>query len=375
MASMLFRCASRIFEVTILVLFTSLLAFAQGVSVEQLGQTLTTLKATQASDGATARAIGSMELNEHLTDLTLNRMKAEFEPGPKTLLSLEFLAYSSMFLDPPPGELIEREPPDDAAAESMLSAANNFVATTLRHMPDFLATRITRSFDNSSVAVSHPGTPPSQLQLMGTMSQEITYRDGRETTLENSSISKFKSSREESGPGLTSQGEFGPILATVLGDSSRGSVTWSHWEQTTGSLAAVFHYQVPANASHYVVDFCCENDDFPNFPGSFYHGTPAYHGSLFVDPTTGAILRITLEAELDSSGPLIRSAVSVEYGSVNIGEKSYICPVQSVAVSSARSYLVKDSRETTVHRLNQVVFTNYHRFGSTVRMLPVPQTP
>lgn len=372
---MLSRRGSQMWNVASLVLVTSLPAFAQVVSVEQLGQTLTTLKATKASDGAIARAIGSMELSEHLTDLTLDRMKAEFKPGPKTLLSLEFLSYSSTFLDPPPAELPEKDPPNDAANQSMLSAANNFVATTLRHMPDFIATRTTRSFDNSSVAVSHPGTPPSQLELMGTMSQKITYREGRETALENSSISKFKSSREESGPGLTSQGEFGPILATVLGDSSRGSVSWSHWEQTSVGLAAVFHYEVPAYGSHYMVDFCCENDEFPDFPGSFYHGTPAYHGSLFVDPTTGAILRLTLEAELDPSGPLISSAVSVEYGSVDIGGKSYICPVQSVAVSSARSYLVRDSRETTVHRLNQVVFTNYHRFGSTVRMLPVPPTP
>jgi hypothetical protein len=362
-------------KVTILVLVTSLPAFTQGVSVEQLGQTLTTLKAAKASDGAIARAIGLMELSEHLTDYTLDRMKVEFKPGPKTILSLEFLSYSSTFLDPPPTELPERDPPDEAADQAMLIAANHFVASTLGHMPDFLATRTTRSFDNSSVAVSHPGTPPSQLQLMGTMSQEITYRDGRETALENSSISKFKSSREESGPGLTSQGEFGPILATVLGDSSRGSVSWSHWERTSVGFAAVFHYEVPAHVSHYMVDFCCENEDFPDFPGSFYHGTPAYHGSLFVDPTTGAILRITLEAELDPSGPLINSAVSVEYGSVDIGGKSYICPVQSVAVSSARSYLVKESRETTVHRLNQVVFTNYHRFGSTVRMLTVPPTP
>jgi hypothetical protein len=271
--------------------------------------------------------------------------------------------------DPPPSELPEKDPPDDAANLSMLRAANNFVATTLRHMPDFLAMRITRSFDNSSAAVFHPGVPPFQLQLMGTMSQETAYRDGRETALENSSSSKFKSSQEESGPGLKSQVEFGPILATVLGDSSKGSATWSHWEQTTVGLAAVFHYEVSANAFHYVVDFCCENNDFPDFPGSFYHGTPAYHGSLYLDPTTGAILRITLEAELDPSGLLMSSAVSVEYGIVDIGGKSYICPVESVAVSSARSYLVKNSRDTTVHRLNEVVITNYHRFGSTVHVL------
>ena len=204
---------------------------------------------------------------------------------------------------------------------------------------------------------------------MGTTSHQITYRDGRETVLENSSVTKFKLNLAESEPGLTSQGEFGPILATVLGDSSNVTVTWNHWEKTAVGVAAVFRYRVPANVSHYAVNFCCVNDEYLDSPPNSYHGTPAYHGSLSIDPTTGAILHVTFEAELDPSGPIMRSAVSVEYGSVDIGGKEYICPVQSVAISSSRNYLVKDARETTVLRLNQVVFTNYHRFGSSVRLL------
>jgi hypothetical protein len=358
-------------KLTILVLMAALPAFAQDVSIAQLQQTLTTLRAAKTSDAATARTISSLDLAEHLTTPTLDRMKAEFKPGPKTLLSLELLSYSSSFLDAPPGELPERDAPDAAACLSMMSAARTFVATIMRHMPNFLATRITRSFDYGSAAVSHQ---PSEFQLVGAMSQAITYRDGKETVLETRADTKFKS-REESGHGLTSQGEFGPVLAIVLGDSSKGTVTWSHWENTAAGVEAVFHYQVAKDASHYVVDFCCENYEFPDFPGSFYHGTPAYHGSLYVDPTGGAILRITLEAEFSPSDPIMSSAVSIEYGSVEIGGKSYICPVESVAFSSARSYLAKEDRDTTVLRLNQVVFTNYHRFGSTVRVLTNPPTP
>jgi hypothetical protein len=374
MAPMLTWGGFRIWKVTILVLMAALPAASQRVSVDQLQKTLTTVRAAKTSDGAMAQAISSSELTERLTSPTLDRMKAEFKPGPKTLLSLEFLSYSSSLLDPPPAELPDRAPPDAAADLSMMSAAKNFVATTLRHMPDFVATRITRSFDNSSTAVSRRRAPSPELQLMGTVSREITYRDGRETEPEMSPVTNFKSNRVGSEPGLTSQGEFGPILATVLGDTSKGRVTWSHWENTAAGSAAVFHYQVPEGASHYQVDFCCENDELPDFPGSYYHGTPAYHGSLYVDPITGAVLRMTLEAELDPTQPIMRSAISVDYGSVDIGGKRYICPVQSVAISSARSYLAKEARDTTIRRLNEVVFTNYHRFGSTIRVLTTPPT-
>ena len=209
------------------------------------------------------------------------------------------------------------------------------------------------------------------MKLMGTTSREITYRDGRETVLEITG-QIFKSSPEESQPGLSSQGEFGPILATVLGDASNGSMAWSYWEKSEVGMVAVFRYNIPQGASHYIVDFCCENDEYPNFPGSFYHGTPAYSGSVSIDPETGAVQRLTVEAELDPTGPITRSAVAVEYGKVDIGGRGYICPVHSVAISSSKSYLVKFKRDTTILRINDVIFANYHRFGSSMRVVPTP---
>jgi hypothetical protein len=370
MTAMLLRGSLGMSRVVILVLMAALPAASQPVSVDQLRQALATLNAARKSDRAIAQATRSLELTERLTEATLDRMKAEFKPGPDALLSLELLSYSSLFLDPPLTDLPQEPPPDADGELGMMNAAANYVATTLRHMPDFLATRITRAFDDSVTAVS---LRSSEMKLMGTANREITYRDGRETVLATTSQT-FKSSPEEPEAGLSSQGEFGPILGTVLMDSSKGTVTWSHWEKTETGLAAVFRYKVPGDASHYIVDFCCENDETPNFPGSFYHGTPAYHGSLSVDPDTGAILRVTIEAELPS-GPIMRSAVAVEYGPVDIGGKSYICPVRSVAISSSRSYLAKFKRDTTITRVNEVVFTNYHRFGSSLRVLSSPSTP
>ena len=83
------------------------------------------------------------------------------------------------------------------------------------------------------------------------------------------------------------------------------------------------------------------NDQLPgtNQINDAYHGTPAYHGSIFVDPATGAILRITLDAELNPSEPITRNAVSIDYGTVEMGGKNFICPVRSLAASVTRAYL------------------------------------
>ena len=53
---------------------------------------------------------------EQLTQPMLDRITAEFKPGPKTVLSLKLLADSSAFLEPPAGELLDKAPPADRRA-------------------------------------------------------------------------------------------------------------------------------------------------------------------------------------------------------------------------------------------------------------------
>ena len=62
----------------------------------------------------------------------------------------------------------------------------------------------------------------------------------------------------ETPSGLMSFGEFGPFLVTILSDSAKGRVVWSHWEQTRSGLAAVLEYEIPQQASHYAVNYCCD---------------------------------------------------------------------------------------------------------------------
>jgi hypothetical protein len=189
--------------------------------------------------------------------------------------------------------------------------------------------------------------------------------------------------------GLVSSGEFGSELATILLDVEKGNITWDHWEQTSAGLTAVFHYTVPPEAANYSVDFCCvrqfENGgphpkwtihlprvgDIPNS----YRGTPAYHGDLYLNPSTGTVLRVTLIAELKESDPITQVASSVQYGPEEIGGKVFVLPLQGLVVSSFRSYPANSGSIKTILRINVTSFANYHRFGSTVRILPAAPDP
>jgi hypothetical protein len=104
---------------------------------------------------------------------------------------------------------------------------------------------------------------------------------------------------------------------------------------------------------------------------------PPFHGEFTIDPKSGAVLRLTVEADLEPRLPLDRSDVMVEYGPVVIGGETYICPTRSVSISRQRTvtevhewgemFTVGSPFETI---LNDVDFSKHHKFQSTSRILP-----
>jgi hypothetical protein len=161
-------------------------------------------------------------------------------------------------------------------------------------------------------------------------------------------------------------GEFGPILATVVGDAIRGTVTWGHWETGPAGLLAVFHFVVPREVSRYRVE-SQESGDYE---------TPAYFGELAVDPASGAIYRITLTAEGSKSSASRESNLSLEYGPVEIGGATYVCPLHGVAYTKPRQLdergepvPVETAKGNSSFFLNDVTFSNYHLFRSETRIL------
>jgi len=368
-----------------LVIVTPCYAAEPSITVEQLKQMLATQQTAGKNDDDRAQQLNSLALTEQLTQPTLDSIMTEFKPGPKTILSLKLLADSSTFLEPPVDELLTRATPTVAEQRAMMKSAINFVSVTLHHMPDFLATRITDSYNNMPMMVTHSGwAPHTDLHPAGTFSHHITYRNGEEVVDNRMDSSGTKLKNEPTPMGLVSIGEFGAALGVILTDSSKGIIKWSHWEQSTAGPVAVYHYEVPPAASHYSVNYCCVRDsqntaaaigagmdaNNASLNGSdYYNGTPSYHGNLYLDPTTGVVFRVTVESDLKPSDPIMRAAISVQYGPIEIGGKSYICPVHSIAISLTKSYAGGDMSDREILRINEVRFTDYHRFGSTTRII------
>jgi VWFA-related protein len=391
----------RLILLGILAILTLPAGAAKRVTVEQLEQSLANDSAAHRADAEIAHQIGQLELSERLTDVTLGRLAKKLVLGPRTALALQLVADQSAFLDPPAGELPATAPPDAATQQRMMDAARGYVVETVPHLPNFFVSRTTSRFDDSPQVLQNGDWPiRAGLHLLGSRSRNETFRDGKEvqdTADQNSATETVAANappgaqQAQSELGLFSFGEFGPVLAEPLADMARGKVSWSHWEETAAGLAAVYNYSVPKSVSHYEVQYCCIREDAPTPHREFaygnrdrtppvaiaaapnarpFHETPGYHGNLFIDPATGAILRITLEAELKEGDPITRAAIVVQYGAVPIGDRTYFCPVRSLAFSMEQpGYNPNGKPSPPVLLLNETSFSHYHHLGTTTRMI------
>jgi VWFA-related protein len=348
------------------------------VTVAQLDQALNAAFAAHKPDAEIARQIATIELSERLTEASLERLKARLAPGAQTAQALSLLADQAAFLDPPAAELPDTAAPDGAVQQRMLDAARNYVARTLPRLPDFLATRTINRYDDSPQSLKKGAWPVrAGLHLVGTSSREISVRNERE----GQAVKQGSAASQEQSE-LSSWGEFGFLPAVILTDTVKGKITWSHWEQMAAGPAAVFHYAVPRSASHYeIVGMIAHGPKWQPADTSTVRTAPAYRGSLWVDPETGAVLRLILEIGENEVGQFKRVAVMVQYAPVQIGGRNFICPVRSVAFdlasAGATSSLLGNSglADAPTEWLNVASYSGYHRFASTTRILAdTPET-
>jgi hypothetical protein len=160
--------------------------------------------------------------------------------------------------------------------------------------------------------------------------------------------------------------EFGKVLSWVPKIVDHGVVTWSHWEQGTAGLLAVFQYAITVSYRSAPVDV---------------------HGELTLNPDDGSLLRLTQirrwtkhEPASDARAAYDRSVEyysAVDYGPVTIGNSIYTCPVKRVAIYLSpilRPQGLEEQGDATYRRfglsesplqeyLNDVTFTQYRLYG------------
>ena len=359
---------------------------AQRVTVEKLEQTLSRVQGK--SDAELARQLSEMQLSERLSTARLEQLKADL-PGEKSRQALLVLADTSAFLDPPASEIPGTATPSLAAQRHMMARTVDYLARSLPLVPNLFATRATTRFESAPEPPDSAELQDATLRPVARSAVTVFYRDNREFV--------DAGARKDGKPqppdrGLTTWGEFGSILGIVMIDAAHSKLTWSHWELGAGGPEAVFRYSVPREKSHYDVKFCCVLAAY-GMESNLISRRAGYHGEITVDPSTGAVLRLTLEADPDENSPIARASMAVEYAPVEIGATTYVCPARSIALALAPDMkalhnalypaskagvlppLEKASLTSSLPRvpqqtlLNDISFRQYHLYRAELRVI------
>lgn len=374
---------------------------AKRLTVAQLEQKLTALSQSHRDDAAMVMQLAELELTERLTETTLERLQTQIPMGPKSALAIRLMADQSALLDPPAVEFPAAAYPDAVTQAHLLDAARHYVMETIPRLPNLIATRTTYSFDDSPQALKENYLPVrAGFHPIAKFSQEVAFNDSKVTDApspaQDEPVSKSDiavNSRSVQPPvqlGIHPGSAYGWATALVMTDSAKGKITWSHWEKKADGLLAVFHYVVPPAASHYVVSYCCVKATSPAMlqsdrrrlgtPGTMdtieqqpLTEKPGYHGSIMIDPATGAILRITIDADMKIGDPLARAAFVVEYGPVVLGDRASIFPVWSLTLSAESTNPAVVQKEPPARVLNETTFSHYHRLGTSMRVVALPE--
>jgi len=329
-------------------------------------------------DADLAQKLTGMELTDRLSGARLADLTSKL-PGDKSRLALMLVAGPSIFLPPSSDEITSDAAPDAASERQMLVNIVHYVNATVRQLPNLMAMRFSNGFEDQpreerQAAVGFESVFPLPLHWVGSLKDEVTYRDRREMEDKSMKIEKKGNGVE----GLITTGEFGPILSMVMADALKSKIAWTRWEKGNDGTLAVFHFEVPEDKSNYRLKFCCSlkgynRDITPEMQLSDERS--AYHGDIVISPGDGSIRLLALQADLPAGALVSTAGIAVEYAATDIGGRTYICPARSV--SMLRAHTAQQSGTMAGSRyqgpvktfLKDVRFSNYRRFGSETKVL------
>jgi hypothetical protein len=328
---------------------------AKKTTVEELKTILASLQEAKKTDFDVATRLKEIELTEELTQSTMESL-AQYLPGEQSTEQMYVLEGRSATLAPPPGDLPSLPAPDMAAQKAILAKAADFVKIYMVN-PHVTGLKTTSRFQdgvenirtNSGVTNNMPQgarsweLPNMFMRYLGTHTDTIESDKGIEKA------APVKDKTPWGVNGQVSEGGPGPILNVVFAEAAAGGkLNWLRWETLNGRQTAVFLFAVPKKKAHYEVHYCCfpitEDTGRLGYEGTGanmqtgttwkdFKTTVGYHGEFFIDPQSGAIVRLITQAELKPTDFVHQEDIRIDYGAVGIEGRTFILPVASYTIT------------------------------------------
>ncbi len=231
-------------------------------------------------------------------------------------------------------------PPAPEELARMLDAARAYALDYSQTLPDFICDELVRRY--------REGMDPGTWTLTDTLTVRLSYYGRREDyklVLVNNKPAADRS--YESLTGSISEGEFGSLLRQVFEAEASTQIRFARWDSIGDKLVAVFGYRMTAAHARYAVNFVLNDQRYSTLAGR--------RGLVFVDPASGAALRITSAADaLPADFPVQKLASTLEYAPTAIGGRTFVLPRAAEVEMQAGTYQTR----------NAIEFQTYHKFDA-----------
>jgi hypothetical protein len=331
------------------------------INVQQLKELLASQQQANKTDAEVAAELMQVELTEELSRSTMDDV-ANFVPGPQSSVQMYVLEIRSAVLPPPASDLPSHAAPDASTQHAILDRAIGYASTAYAQLPHLSATKTTARFEEEWPKIDSAAMRVASSKALfdldsRNLNQIIRFvkstdiRADLQNGAEQDQLTADKTPWGENGQ-VTVLGQE-PDLARVVDEArSTGKINWLRWETVNGVETAVYVFAVSRKDTHYEIDYCCfrmeKSDGVQQMHTSFlsannsrldtsswehHRATVPYHGEIFVEPKTGVIVRLVIQAEFKPSDDIRQQDQRIDYASVTVGAKTLIVPIRSVMSS------------------------------------------
>ena len=310
------------------------------------------MKQGKQTDKETADNLATTKLSDRLDDRTVEQMEG-LGIGPRTVEALRKLSRESQSLPlakaiEPPAPKAVRPPPSSEEQAAMIDAVRTYALDYSQTLPDFICTQVTRRSYAAPPGTRYGGPPNSEpsYQLRDTLTIRLSFFDQKEDykpVLVNGALTNQD---YQSLGGTLVSGDFGSMLKEVFERRTEARFEWDHWAtlRSTPWLMA-FAYHVDQSRSQWHITYANPRMDI----------IPAYHGLIFVDPKSHAVLRVTLTADnIPATFPIHSVETILDYDYADISGHTFLLPIKDETLSRLDDVLSKLETE----------FHNYRKYSA-----------
>jgi hypothetical protein len=227
--------------------------------------------------------------------------------------------------------------PDAAAQKQIIDEVTAKALDYNKTLPNFVCTQVTRR------RIDQTGDGRHWKQI-DTLDEELSYFDHSEhyRVVRVNGKAARNSDHNRRG-GLTSNGEFGSIHSWIFDAKAQTEFHWNAWDFMGRNPVHLIGYHVEQGHSKFTIT-----------RSKSERIVVGYHGLVFADGESKAVLRLTAVAEIPVSFPTQDVTLDLIYGFTKIAGQEYLLPIESDMRLRMGKTLI----------WNEVTFQEYRKFGA-----------